>query len=212
LINGNLIPVVSADRYRKEWVRFVNWQKNRVGYKKGDEKNVPTEPLLMLYFDYCHGVLPTTLWQYYSILNLMMKVECKGEAGNHAHIQQFAPKVKLRLQGYDRGYNKKKAGIFTKEEYERFLQCAPDTCVMILKKVASVLGWYGGLRPSELLAVQFESVKYIPGEGIWVDFLGKKQRGKENRFSFLVPEMEDKGNVLFLLRFCLFLLRFCLFL
>lgn len=109
----NLIPEKSRDKYIRAYNIFVNWQQ---------DKNCKTfsENVFLAYFnEKSETWKPSTLWAQYSMLRSMMNLNNQIDISSYKKLLAF---LKMKAKGFQ----SKKAAVFTREEIQKFLTEAPD--------------------------------------------------------------------------------------
>lgn len=110
---GHLIPEKSKSVYLTSFDNFKSWQKN---------KNVVaiSEEIIMAYFeDLSKTKAPSTLWSIYSMLKKTLR------HNENVDISQYKNLIDL-LKIKAKGFEPKKAKVFTSAEIERFINEAPN--------------------------------------------------------------------------------------
>ena len=140
----------------------------------------PTEDDYVRYIFYLRTVKKfqvSSLWSHYSRLN-----------NNHqrrfgSKLQQW-PRITNMIKGYASGYQRKSAGIFSREEMEAVIQLPNDSITWILWKAVVSVAFLGGLRGIELRSITFGNVT-VDDQGCWVDYYQAKRKGEEKVNGFL---------------------------
>lgn len=81
----------------------------------------------MAYFQYLsHGKAPSSLWSIYSMLKKTLRQYDNVDISEYKNLVDF-----LKVQA--KGYENKKAKVFTPTEMEKFLSEAPDEEYLVMK-------------------------------------------------------------------------------
>lgn len=177
-IIGNLLPKKSKKWYDNAWQSYCNYTDN--------EEELFTEDSFIIYFDFLRTqkeYKSSTIWSTFSKLNECYRLKTGKK------LQDSMPRLYLQLKSYNQGYQRKVAKVFTIEEIWTFLNkdlTAPKG-FWLLRKAVTTIGFVCGLRMAEIRSLQFSSLKE-DSEGIWVDFIGAKQRGEEESSRCLIPK------------------------
>ena len=157
-ILDNVAPSKSKSVYDKAWDTFKATLK---AVKKIDDDFdsawIPGEEDYIQYFHHLHNerkMKSSSLWSIYSRLN-------------NNHQRKFGiklqtwPRITLLLKQYEAGYTRKTAQIFSKEQIFDFLKVDESSSYWILRKCATALAYYGGLRCAELKSIKYGNVKKV---------------------------------------------------
>ena len=110
---NDLLPTKSKERYELEYARFND-------YKKKIRTTSSSENILMAYFtELKKKYKPSSLWNYYSILKKTLTIKEKIDIG------QYCALISL-LKKEAKGFQSRKARVFTVAQMNKFLQEAPD--------------------------------------------------------------------------------------
>ena len=93
------------------------------------------------------------------------------------------------LKRYNEGHIRKKAEIFTMEQIQEFLQGSykGSTGYWMLRKAYAVICFIGGMRTTEMKALQLDSIK-LGNEGYIISYIPAKQRnGAKRTKKFPIP-------------------------
>lgn len=112
LASLDLLPAKSRKLYEQAYDKFLSW--------KTEKKAITSENCLIVYFkDLMEKLKPSTIWSQYSMLKSTIGIN------EGVQIKEFKNLAAL-LSNYSRGYQTKKAKVFSAEEVQQFLQNAPD--------------------------------------------------------------------------------------
>lgn len=167
--------IESKKRYEDHWKNFIEYAE--IGNNEPDEDN------FIQYFDYLRNTknyAASTMWTNYSMINKMFQLKFGKKL-------QLYPRLKMQLKSYEKGYSRRKASIFTKEEIELFLTSAPDTDKYVYMKTAVVMCYFGGLRCADLIGINCEDLSFDESTGMWVDYKVSKQIGENVINTFNIP-------------------------
>lgn len=183
----DILPAKSAAVYKKEEMAFKDYLKEH-NYELGTQ--IPTREIFICYFKMLEGKYTGSLWPRFSYLNKWCQISFGTDLGD------YCPALKALIKSNDanREIPVKKAKIFNVEDVERFLRDAPNEGKMLALKVVLILGFYGGLRKSEILSCKFENLSE-EGGGFRVCFSpSKKKKKNAPMIPFLVLPKEDKSS------------------
>lgn len=99
-----------------------------------------------------------------------------------------------QLRQWTKDDETKKALVFSKEDVYKFIKEAPREPELLQKKVVLILGVFGLLRRSEIIALQFDHIQMRDNE-VKVSIQRKKGRGPKATSTFLITD-EDALAVL----------------
>lgn len=141
----NTIPGESKEQYLKEYNKFLNWKtKNQV-------KEI-TEDVMLAYFNgLSKEYAPSTLSTICSKLKSCIYAYDKVLIDKFESLHRF-------LKRTNRGYNTKKAAVFTKEDIQNFVIQAPDDKYLVMK-VMLILGVVGVLRKTDLYSLELRQIE-----------------------------------------------------
>ena len=92
----------------------------------------------------------STMWTLYSMLNSVLK-------GKYNFAMTNYPRITTLLKSYDVDM-KKKARVFSKEEFDNFVGNADlTTPYWLVQKVVMIVCYFGGLRHTEADGLQVEN-------------------------------------------------------
>ncbi|CAH1364246.1 unnamed protein product, partial [Tenebrio molitor] len=170
-----VIPEKSKERYENTYKIFKNWATKKC--LNIDEKS------LLAYFVIRNEKLksPSSLWAEYSMLKSTIFLHDSVDISKFSTVIAFLKKKNV-------GYRPKKANIFTKEEFTKFLLEAPDKKFLALK-VGMILGIVGACRREDLYTMRIED--FEEREGLVIVKVPQKKR------SFIViNEPDEKAHYL----------------
>lgn len=115
VVVNNLIPTKSSSVYKAAFERFQAWC---------NEKNIKnnSENVLLAYFSELrskHKMKGSTMWSHYSMIRSMLNIRQGFDISKYLKLRAY-----LKKQNED--YIPKKAKVFTREQFEKFLFEAPD--------------------------------------------------------------------------------------
>lgn len=116
----NLIPTKSRKIYEFACERLIKW---------AQEQNVRnySENVMLAYFsNLAEKHKSSTLWAQYSMLKAELNLKNNVNIAKYAKLNAF-----LKRQG--EGYNPKKSKVLTKQEFDDFLQNAPNDTYLATK-------------------------------------------------------------------------------
>ena len=126
----------------------------------------------------------STLWTMYSLIKKYMALECGFDLGHSPQISNF-------LKTLARMHLKKKAPAFSREELFMFLRTAPSESKVLICKLVLLVGFYGGLRCSEMVALMWKDLVFTE-EGILITI----QKSKTDQAGIgavkLIPRMKEE--------------------
>ena len=117
---NDLLPTKSKERYKLAYEKFNN-------YKKKIRTTSSSENILMAYFTQLKKEYkPSTLWNHYSMLKKTLNVKEKIDIAQYCALTSF-------LKKESKGFQSKKAKVFTVAQMNKFLEEAPDIQYLIHK-------------------------------------------------------------------------------
>ncbi|XP_045462723.1 uncharacterized protein LOC123672598 [Harmonia axyridis] len=134
-----VIPLKSKILYEKQYTAFCAWRNNKKA------KGVNEKIILAYISEQSKKVKSSSLWSYYSQLKKMLALKEKIDIGRFHQVTAF-------LKQHSRGYVAKKSKVFTREEFEYFLDAAPDEQYLLIG-VVFIMGVAGGCRIGELVTM-----------------------------------------------------------
>ncbi|XP_045470783.1 uncharacterized protein LOC123678054 [Harmonia axyridis] len=140
-----VIPLKSKILYEKQYTAFCAWRNNKKA------KGVNEKIILAYISEQSKKVKSSSLWSYYSQLKKMLALKEKIDIGRFHQVTAF-------LKQHSRGYVAKKSKVFTREEFEYFLDAAPDEQYLLIK-VVFIMGVAGGCRIGELVTMTVDDVE-----------------------------------------------------
>lgn len=120
IINENLLPIKSKQRYIATYDNFLQW--------KTDKKaNTFSEDVFLAYFgELAEKYKPSSLWAIFSMLKSTLMTKNCVNIKNYANLTAF-------LKKKSDGFISKKSKVLTAEHVEKFLNDAPDTKYLATK-------------------------------------------------------------------------------
>lgn len=116
----NTLPKVSRARYDQTYNLYIDW-------KKENKVINSTENCLLSYFEqYRQKYKPSTVWSHYSMLKATIKIK------ENIDISSFYTLTNI-IKNNAKGFQSKKAKVFSGEELKRFLEEAPDNIYLASK-------------------------------------------------------------------------------
>lgn len=113
VINSEIIPSKSADRYNLVYDTFRNWQKE-------NETNSFEENVLICYFkDLQKRVNPMTMWSVWSMLKKMLSIKHTVNINDYLNLKAI-------LKNNSKGHRPKKSLTLTWEQITDFINNAND--------------------------------------------------------------------------------------
>lgn len=114
-VANNLLPTKSSGVYEAAFKRFQAWC---------NEKNTKnnSENVLLAYFSELASnqkMKGSTMWSHYSMLRSMLNIRQGIDISKYLKLRAF-------LKKQNEGYIPKKAKVFTREQFEKFLSEAPN--------------------------------------------------------------------------------------
>ena len=119
------------------------------------KKAKPEESDYLQYFDYLHnvkGLKASTLWSIYSMLNAIHQREYG------ARLQNIFPRLTQLLKTYNSTYERKVASVFQKKDIDEYLSIKETTPYVLVRKAIVAIAISGGLRTSELRALNVDDL------------------------------------------------------
>lgn len=142
----DLLPRKSRIQYEIAHNKFIKWCENKGVSGKYSEN------IFLAYFEEKAKVWKSSsLWSHYSMIKAMLRVNNDVDISKHFKLIAY-----LKRQG--EGYQAKKSKIFTRDQIEQFLKCAPDD-EYLLMKVATIVGVFGACRREELCQLTLDNVE-----------------------------------------------------
>ena len=177
-LKQNSLPKHSQKVYQKRYDDFILWLK---------EKNTSliSENTILAYFQALSSqYAPTTLWNVYSCLRLMLLLQKNIDLKSYPLLTDYLWKNKSDHQ-------KKKATIFTKDQIYQFL-IEILTKEYLMKKLILLIAINGALRRSELRALQFEDISLVENELI-INIQQSKTDKQRNGFQYFIVPHTNKA-------------------
>jgi integrase len=125
----------------------------------------------------------TTLWTMYSLLRKYLLLECSFDVGAGERIAHF-------LKTLTRHHLKKQAPAFTRDELFTYLRTAPSEGKSLINKLVLVVGFFGGLRSSEITALTWEDISFS-SDGILVTIRRSKTDPAGIGAVKLLPKLDE---------------------
>jgi len=167
-------PAKSKFVYLKAYRDFEKFLKAR---NQWVSNTVPSDLHVLNYFHYLRHELkyaPTTLWSLYARINAVMKRVFGVSLNSYSRVGDV-------LKSYDAGHVVKKAGVFTPQQIEDFVSDpALNSKYWLVRKVVSLIGYYGGFRNKELKSLKFENCE-CDNMGYWFEFNRALSKGVDWR-------------------------------
>ena len=119
---SDLVPTKSELIYKQAYQKFMDWR------SKNEIRNF-SENVLLAYFSELalnSKWKCSTLWSHYSMVKSMLNIR------NGVDISKYI-KLRLFLKKKNEGYTPKKSRVFTKEEFDKFIQDAPNEKYLAMK-------------------------------------------------------------------------------
>lgn len=118
----NLVPRKSKKLYELAYKKFTNWcaKSNVMDY---------SEDVLLAYFLHLSvdmKMKSSTLWSQYSMLRTMLSIKDGADLAKYLKLRAY-------LKQQNKGYIPKKADVFTKIQFEEFLENAPNEQYLAIK-------------------------------------------------------------------------------
>lgn len=110
-VTSNLLPTKSAGVYQASYERFLRWC-------NGKKIKIYSENVLIAYFSELQ-MKSSTKWSHYSMIRSLLSVKHGLDISKYLRLRAY-------LKKENEGYMPKKSKVFTKEQFEHFLQAAPD--------------------------------------------------------------------------------------
>lgn len=116
----NTLPTKSRSRYDQTYNLFVNW-------KNENKVTKSSENCLLAYFEqYRQKYKPSTVWSNYSMLKAMIKIQ------ENIDISKYFTLINV-IKNNAKGFQSKKAKVFSGENLKRFFTEAPDNIFLATK-------------------------------------------------------------------------------
>ncbi|XP_031332906.1 uncharacterized protein LOC116163191 [Photinus pyralis] len=143
----NLLPTKSKDIYDKACRKFIDWCK---------QKNAKTysEHVLLAYFSELkskENKKCSTLWSTYSMIKSILNVKHGVDISKYLKLRAF-------LKRQNEGHIPKKSKVFTKNEFDAFINNAPDNDYLGMK-IALIIGIAGACRCDEIVKMKTEDIE-----------------------------------------------------
>lgn len=100
-------------------------------------------------------------------------------------LSKAKPIIYSMLRGWKKQHKVVKSKVLSVEETDRFLYYAPNDSVYLPMKVGAIMSYYGLLRKSELIAIEFEDIQF-DGMNCVVKTTRLKQSDGRDEDSFIV--------------------------
>lgn len=127
---------------------------------------------------------PTTLWSMFSLVKKYLLLECSFDVGRSSRIIDF-------LKTLSRQHKKKKAAAFSRDDLFKYLQGAPSVGDDLIHKLVLLVGFYGGLRGCEIVALTWEDLSFGK-DGISIKIASSKTDRAGVGATKLLPKMDDE--------------------
>ena len=153
------------------------------------EKDLPenVESIMCFFNEISSSYSPSTLWQCYSCLNKYYSTYKSWHSFNDI------PALKNFLKAIEKDSTRKQSLILSKEELFTFFNTAPNDGKNLVRKAIAVVGYFGGLRCSELLNLDFNDVT-IDSENITIFIrFSKTDPNGQKKFYFTIPKTVSDG-------------------
>lgn len=172
-LRNSLYACKSTKVYDKWHDRFSAWCK---GNKSSESISSVLEFLNQMKSVYA----VTTLWQAYSCLNKYYTIYHGWKPfSNYPVIKDFLKKL-------EKGHDKKKSQVFSQEQVSKFLSEFSEESSGLVKKCVMIMGYFGGMRISELTDLTFENVENKENHFV-VNIAGDKTDPSGSRhFNFVI--------------------------
>lgn len=119
-IISNLLPAKSSERYKICYNEFMQWR------NKNKLETFSEETFLVYFKELSKTKKPSTLWSCWSMLRSVMNI-------NHNININCYQRLKALMKMQSKGYQPKKAKIFTWNEIKKFIDQAPDEIYLAVK-------------------------------------------------------------------------------
>ncbi|CAH0549473.1 unnamed protein product [Brassicogethes aeneus] len=140
-----IIPEKSRSKYINAYNTFREWQQK-------NNNEIISENVLLEYFSEQAKIWkPSTLWAQYSMTRAMLNVNQQIDTKPYKKLTAF-------LKNQAKGFQSKKAKVFTPKEIKNFITEAPDD-VYLSAKVIAIFGVTGACRCGEFPDILCDYVK-----------------------------------------------------
>lgn len=135
------------------------WYNKFNDFREKNEKTLNISTILDFFLEIKHYYKLSSLWQCASCLNKYLKYK-----ENFEFIKNDIFKSFMKKEAKDPNNITKKSSTLTIENVQDFLRNSEDSFSNLVVKVGIIVGVYGGMRISEIIALNFEDVKYDQGK------------------------------------------------
>lgn len=188
----NTIPNAMQDKIFncKSKSVYEGWQSKFSEYIKENDLPENMESIMLYFTKIAEKYSPSTLWQCYSCLNKFYTTFKGWSSFNDIPaLKNFLKKLEKESPP------KKQSNIIEKDQLFEFLNSASnDDKYVLLRKMVTIFGYYGGLRINELVNLQFDDV-VVQNESMSVFIRQSKtdQNGK-SKFYFTIPKLTESDS------------------
>jgi len=169
--------VAIYEKWHQKFINFIS------------EKDLPEnlESIMCFFNEISSSYSPSTLWQCYSCLNKYYSTYKSWQSFNDI------PALKNFLKAIEKDSTRKQSLILSKEELFTFFNTAPNDGKNLVRKAIAVVGYFGGLRCSEMLNLDFNDVT-IDSENITIFIrFSKTDPNGQKKFYFTIPKTVSDG-------------------
>lgn len=147
IINENLLPSKSKQRYIATYDSFVQWKINK-------KANTFSEDVFLAYFgELAEKYKPSSLWAIYSMLKTTLMTKHCVNIKNYANLMAF-------LRKKSDGFISKKSKVLSAEHVEKFLNDAPDAKYLATKVCLFCIYYKKCIQIVHIKKIQFKCTKF----------------------------------------------------
>ncbi|XP_071057093.1 uncharacterized protein [Onthophagus taurus] len=149
VIENSLLPSKSTKIYNGAYNKFLTW------CNKKNIKDYSENTLLVYFYELVTESKwkCSTLWSQYSMLRTVLNINYNVDISKYMKLRAF-------LKKQNEGYRAKKSKVFTKEQFDKFLDEAPNDKYLGLK-VVLIIGISGACRCDELVNLTLNDVESL---------------------------------------------------
>lgn len=169
---------------------YNSWKKKFDKFILDEKLSENIESVLKYLQSISNQYAPSTLWQAYSCLNKYYTTYKNWKSFNEVPI------LKNFIKSLEKNHEpKKQSKVLSKEELFKFLiHNNNEDPKILVRKVASIVAYYGGLRCVELLNLSFADIEMKPAEIIVrIEKSKTDPKGKSN-FFYIIPKKPDSAS------------------
>lgn len=175
-----IVTEKSKLQYYREYSRYTEWKK-----EEGIDENCNTEAVVGVYLEKRSGeVVPTSLFPILSMIKACLAAEHRV----HFEVGNLNSLIKKKMKVAN--YTPKQAPVFTRFEMIEFWK-QDDTKYMI-QKIVAILGFCGGLRKCEMIALKLTDIRMT--ESAAIVNIGASKTNTKGSFAIAAGESEGYSD------------------